>query len=1149
MHPTRTSASRRCPRPGLTARPVRLATGTAKTELTLYLWRDPAGTVLGLEYSTDLFTEAAAAALARRTIDLLGAAATDPAAAIRLLVDDGTEAERLHRRSNLTRNQLLIWMDEQVRGGTGRYTIAVAHDLEGPIDPDRFAAAVARTVAESDALRTRITVRDGVPWQETGAAGDRHRFLDLSAGPEPRTEAERRCADLARRPVPLDGPLFSSLLLKTGADRHTWLLRCHHVVFDGWSAKVVFDRVQHHYRSAPNAAPVPAFADHVRAERAFARTRRHRRSAAHWQDRLASQQQDATAPQRAATERTELSLGPERTAALRRLAAAIAPGAVEVATLRLLIVALQVWWSSATGRSELALGVPLHNRRDPSARATVGLFMGVCPLVLDRRADDTFTELLARAGAELSGALRHARYTIADPMGRRSFEVLLNYQTIGEDRFLGRPFTVRWLDSGAADEMLTVQVDDFDRSGALRVRLDFRVDALDPRLRREAPRQLLAVVDALLAGPDGLVDDTDLLTTRQRAELASFNDTAVDFGPFRPVHRIFADIARRHPGRVAVVGPTGTTTYGDLDRRSDALARRLLAAGTAPGTAVAVYTHRGPDLVAAVLGILKAGAAYVPFDPEFGPARFRRAAATGGLGAVVTDPAEAAEAARAGVPVLLLGDDATDAAADAALPEVAAADLAYIVHTSGSTGEAKGCMVEHGGLFNAFKSWERAFALTGRSERHLQTASHAFDVFSGDLVRALCSGGTLVICPRTVLLDPPALLDAVRRTAPTHGELVPRGPAAPRAGGPAHGTAHGRLEGPHRGLGVLDRPRPPAPGRGLRRGRAACSTPSDSPRPLWTRLAPNRVSDLDDATRRHRRAPGQPARPPARRRTAAGAARSGRRGLHGRSRRRPRLPGPAGRPPRSGSCPTPAAAGARMYRTGDVARLGPRGGLEFLGRRDGQLSLRGLRIEPTEIEARMRECDGVRDAAVAVATVNGADALTAFVVAAAPEPTVDQIRASLADRLPRNLVPTRFVSVPGLPATPSGKLDRAALPDPARCPELPVSGVRPPGDRPGAADRPHLVRTARPRPGRRRRQLLRTRRPLLAAHQAQGAAQRGVRPGRGRGRPVRPPDRRQHGPPPVRHRQPGPGPAAPGPRTPAGPAPQAPTFQRRGVNS
>lgn len=1029
--------------PDLAVRPEQVDPGTSKTELALYVRADPAGPMVGLEYATDLYGAGTAARIVDRLLELLPVLLdrADDEAAVHL-PPAATALDRLHDAGNLTRTQLLIWLDQELQPDLATYNIPVVHEFDVELDPDRFAAALRSVIAGADVLRTRFSARDGIPRQEVGdTQSGRHGYDDLSGSAEPdaRERAERDFRDRAGRPLWPDR-MFDSHLVQIAPGRFLWYWCAHHIVFDGWSVELLLGRLQERYQGGGIDHPEPAFAAQVAAERARERTSRYRKAAAYWAGVRRPPVAALGAPDTPVAV-LDHPLGARRTRRLREWSAA-AGGGSDLAVLHALQVAAALWWCRVHGRSRVMLGIPVHDRVTPAQRSTLGLFMNVYLVPLSVGDTDSPAALLAQARAGTARMMRHRGVTVADRAGERGFDLLVNYQPIRRSAFLGGRSATRWLHPGTGTEAISIQLHDFGDRGDLVLDVQVRDGVVDEQVRDAAGEQIASLLDLLMDRPGQPVTGVDLVLPRHRAALAGLTGTGPPV-PTDPVPELIGATARRHPTRVAVISGDTELTYAELDERSAGLARHLRSLGAGPEERVGVFLGRGAELVVAVLAVMRSGAAYVPVDPAYGDGRLAAVIADGGLRVLIAGPGPVSCAA--GVPAVD-GTVAGGWAAAGALPRVDPASLAYVVYTSGSTGRPKGCMVTHAELANSWRGWQRAHALgTSRTpDVHLQLASASFDVFTGDLVRALCSGGTLVVCPHATKLDPAELHRLIEDRKVTHAEFVPSTlrPLVRYAGEQGLRMSGWRVLATGSDRWTWSDQRAlraccPPPARIFNMyGTTETSVTStgheltgdgSGPAPVGLPLAGQRAHLLDPAL-----APVPPG--------VVGELYLGGGGV-GR--------GYWGRPGETAGrfVPDPfGAPGDRLYRTGDRMRIGPDGGLEHLGRADSQVKVNGVRFEPGEAEELLRGHPAVRDAVVTVGP-GPADAmeLTAYLVTADPPPRAGELRALLRSQLPAGLVPRRLVRLPAMPLTASGKADRRALPSPAECRALPEEPPRRPG--------------------------------------------------------------------------------------------------------
>lgn len=496
------------------------------------------------------------------------------------------------------------------------------------------------------------------------------------------------------------------------------------------------------------------------------------------------------------------------------------------------------------------------------------------------------------------------------------------------------------------------------------------------------------------------------------------------FAPAVPVHQLVERQTVRRPGAVAVVYRDTLLTFAELNRRADGLADQLRAAGVGRGAVVALYMERSADAVAALLGVLKAGAAYLPIDASFPAERVAAIVADSGAALVLSD-SEATSPPPGARQVAFDNRRASPPAqSDGSLQ-----DLALVLYTSGSTGAPRGVEITHANLANNVFAWEETHRIS--TMRVLaQTAFFSFAVFQSDVFRALCLGLTLVICPRDVLLSPRALLQLMRREGVGFLEAVP---SLMRSLLTFLHVHNGSLDFLRALVVSADRwyvrehreaQRLLSPAARLSHVYGLSETTFDS---TWydgptEMLPPNglvpigrpfpniRTYVLDDKLR--------PASIEGEGEIYVGGA-----GVARGYRSRPDLTA-------ARFLPSPFVGGDRLFRTGDLARLLADGAIALVGRRDQQVKIRGFRVELGDVEAAVEAHPDIRQAVVEPrASASGRDQLVAYYVAQRPcDPAA--LRSFVAEKLPEFMVPSLFFAVPGMPLTPAGKVDRRALPDP-----------------------------------------------------------------------------------------------------------------------
>jgi amino acid adenylation domain-containing protein len=1004
-----------------------------------------------------------------------------------------------------------LWFLEQLMPGTSVYNLPAALVLDGHLDVAALAAALAELLRRHEGLRTVFPVRTGRPWQLVLPPVPRSLpVVDLTALPalvrtaaagRLQSEEEQRGFDLTT------GPLFRSCLLRvaTGAEgpgRHLLLLTLHHIVFDGWSTGVLTRELATLYSAALDRRPSPLpelpiqYADFACWQRSWLTGANLERIVGYWRQHLTG-----VAPLRLPLDRPRpplqafsgdsyaLDLSPATAAGVRRVARDQA-----VTTFMVGLAAFASLLHRYSGQRDFAIGTWVANRNRPELEGLIGFFVNNLALRLDLSGSPTFGRLLTQVREAALGAYAHQDLP---------FEKLVEDLKLPRDLSMPPVFQVICVQQPAAGHLELAEVglqqlssdinpaivdlmlDLFDpASGAYTANWVFNRDLFD---RTTVIRfghhfeHLLAAALEMESMPPG-IDELPLLSATESWQLAGEWSRGLPRpAAERPpevafVHQLVERWAVLRPAAEAVVWPSEEggerLSYGELNARANRLARCLRRRGVGPEVRVALWLPRSADLVVSALAALKAGGCYVPLDATYSGERLAFMAADARAGVLLTRGDAAGGDADGFAPppgaVVLRLDDpglAAELAAesDADLPPAEVgldpANLAYVIYTSGSTGRPKGTMIEHRSLLTAYYAYEQAYRL-GEVTAHLQMASFSFDVFTGDLTRALGSGARLVLCPREVLLDPARLYGLMRAERVDGAEFVPAVVRAlvehvERAGesldfmrllvvssdawyaGEVASLA--RLCGPRTRLidsyGVTEATidttfLPLAAGDGT---PGLPVPPATAVVPIGKPLADNEVWVLG------RGFDLLPARMPGE--LCIGGAGVARGYLD-----RPELTAEKFVPH-----PFPTVPGARLYRAGDLARWLPDGSVEFLGRVDNQIKVRGFRIEPGEIEAALGSHPQVQQAVV-LALPAGPDAepgrkqLVGYLVPppSAALPDEADLRAFLKQRLPDYMVPGIFVPLAALPLTPNGKVDRRALPLPDWSRAVERAGHQPP---------------------------------------------------------------------------------------------------------
>ncbi|MGX1270555.1 amino acid adenylation domain-containing protein [Streptomyces phaeoluteigriseus] len=961
-----------------------------------------------------------------------------------------------------------MWYAQQLDPGNPVFTMADHLDLHGPFDPARFAAAWHGLLAETDALRAVFTERDGeavqtireFTWEVREGALDRAdpatplttpgvAVRDLRAEADPDAASDRLMAEDLARPSSLADGAVRWQLHRLADDHHRFYVSANHILLDGFSRTPFYRRFAELYAGAADGEPLPPLRVLVDDEQTYLDSAKHERDARFWAARFAETPEPTRlSPRRPLRARHTLRWNsPVPAATVTRLERAAWESRVTLPAA--LVAATASYLARVTGGSRVLLTLPVPARTTPTARTVPGMRANFLPLPLDVTPALTRDGLLELTAAALRTTLRHQGYR-GDRLRRElglagdaelSYGPTVNVLESGADLVFGEcTGRLHNLSTGPVPGLQLIYLDAPD--GRWTLRLDANPGLFtDEELAAHGERLLghlesFALAPAAL--PLGRLDVT--LPAERQVVLEDWNATARTGGFTDVVERV-RELAAARPDAIAVDDGTVRLTYAELRARADEVSLRLAGAGVTTGSLVALAADPGTQFVAAVLGVLATGAAWIPLDVHAPVARGAALLADSGADALLFSPARegyAHQLLAAGdhwpnivelrdVPERGEGGDAPTAAAPAA---GAGDDLAYVIFTSGSTGRPKGAMVHRAGMVNHLLAKVEDLDLTA-ADVLVHNAPVTFDISVWQMLAALVAGGRTRVVPRSLAADPQGLFALVDQEDVTVLEVVPSllraavddwdsGAARPTLASLRHLVVTGEA----------------LPADLCRRWFAHFPGV-----PLVNAYGPTEASDdVTHAFIRSEADLGEVHTP------IGSAIRNTRLYVLGDGLR----PVPVGAPgelyvggvgvgrgylddPRRTSAvfvadPFAPEPGARMYRTGDRVRHRTDGRLEFLERVDHQVKIRGHRIELGEVEAALRAVTGVADAAVDVAVDSaGSTRLAAFVTG---DVDVAEVKAELSTTLPDYMVPAAFVVLDRLPLTANGKVDRKALPAP-----------------------------------------------------------------------------------------------------------------------
>ena len=956
--------------------------------------------------------------------------------------------------------QQRLWFFDQLEPGLSAYNIPAAVRLKGSLNLSALEESLNEIVKRHESLRTTFGNSAGRPSQLIAPALTmRLPIIDLSQLPasEQEIEVRRLVTAEAQRPFDLSrGPLVRGTVLRLGEQEHVGLLTMHHIVSDGWSAGILIREVAELYFAfcaggeSPLASLPIQYADFAAWQRQWLQGDVLENQISYWKRQLAGAPTSIDLPLDRPRPALQTFRGANESQVLpRQLRDGFKRLGREAGTTQFMtyLAAFKALLHRYSGQDDLAIGTPVANRNRLETEGLIGFFVNALVLRTDLSGNPSFRELLGRVREVCLGAYGHQdlpfdrlveELQVKRELSRNPlFQVMfvLTNTALRTIELPGLTLTPVEGDGEAAHFDLTMQILETDQG--LTATLVYNTDLFEAATIRRMLGHYVSLLEAILADPDQRLSDLPLLSEDEHRQLGAWDSGETHVRADLSVPRHFEAQVQRTPDAIALAFEGGQLTYGELNRLANRLAHRLAALGVGPDMPVAVCLERSPELIIALLAVLKASGAYLPLDPAYPKERLAFMLRDSGARLILTQERLLAALPDHNASVVFVDSGAPDIVGgneenpdSSPHPE----SLAYVIYTSGSTGQPKGVLVSHGSIAAHCDNIRRLYELSAQ-DAVLQFTAPSFDVSLEEILPTLTAGARLVVMGQ-VIWQPAEFCQRISELGLTVLNLP---------------TVYWHeLAREWAGLAALD---PSVQPRLFVIG-------GDTVRPeslaLWQRTPMREIrllngygptettitatifeisSRIQESTSYQRVPIG---RPLANRTIHILDARgnhvpigvSGQLHIGGAGLARGYLNRPDLTAETFVADPFSAVPGARMYKTGDLARYRPDGNIEFLGRADDQVKIRGFRIELGEIETTLGQHPAVRQAVVlAREDVPGEKRLVAYAVA---DSTADELSRFIKDRLPEHMVPAAIVMLETLPLSPGGKVDRQALPQPDR---------------------------------------------------------------------------------------------------------------------
>jgi amino acid adenylation domain-containing protein/thioester reductase-like protein len=955
--------------------------------------------------------------------------------------------------------QQRLWFFNQLEPDSCAYNIPTAVRLIGYLNVTALSLSINEIIRRHETLRTTFSIENGEAVQIIHEASEFQLLvIDLQALSE--TEQQNQVTQLAKleaqKPFNFEEPLLRVTLLQLGATENVILFTMHHIISDGWSTGILIKELTALYQafSTNTSCILPElpiqYADFGVWQRNWLQGEVQQTQLNYWKQKLAGTLAVLDLPTDRARGAIQTDRGASASVTLPKSLSEELKNLCQqqgVTLFMTLLAAFKLLLYRYTQQNDIIVGTPIANRNRSEIEGLIGFFVNTLVLRTDLGGNPSFRELLRRVREVTLGAYAHQDLPFEQLVDSLQPERDLSHNSLFQVMFIlqnAPTEDLRLKELTLSPVLVENQTANFDLTLSMVETeqgisgwFEYNTDLFDAARINRMIGHFQTLLAGIVANPDSRLSELPILTELERRQILELWNSSYINTSQQCIHTLFEAQVTQTPDAVAVVDLEEHLTYAQLNQRANQLARYLQTLGVKPEVVVGICMERSIDLIIAVLGILKAGGAYLPIDPAYPQARQAFMLNDATVPILLTQP-HLQEIATHSAQIIcfdnITWEDITREAKENLENTVTSNNLAYVIYTSGSTGQSKGVMVEHRSLVNAYYAWEDAYQLR-TAKCHLQMASFSFDVFAGDLVRALCSGGKLVLCPRDFLLEPEKLYHLMQQQQVDCAEFVP-------------GVLRNLIQYLEQSQQRLDWMQLLICGsdswyvREYEKFQKFCkpntrlinsyglteatidssyfeagtvNLPVEQLVPIGRPFTNTQIYILDDSLQL----------------VPVGV--TGELYIGGASLARGYLHRPDLTAQKFIPHPFGAQPGVMLYKTGDLGRYLDDGNIELIGRIDNQIKLRGFRIELSEIEAALGRHPEISEAVVVVQDNKNQQNLIAYVVPSTsqnPNLQPSEIRNFLQASLPSYMIPSAIMMLEKLPLTPNGKIDRHALPVP-----------------------------------------------------------------------------------------------------------------------
>lgn len=939
------------------------------------------------------------------------------------------------RITSLTKSQTLLWIGQELNPESPMYNMGMRYEIQGSISVDAFKKAFSLLVAQSDSLRSVFIKYNGIAMQHYLSQIDYEvEFIDFSKTNTPLEYYKRWESERITRLFDLEKCLFDCALIKLDNEKYVWYINQHHLITDGWSTSIVFSKMSQLYNSVLQGVndvseSIPLFEDYSLYCGELMQSDTLDNATKYWEQKLKDLPQAAPlyfkkdTHSATTSERCQILLGKKRSIKLKELAnqKGIRGWTLDSTYYTIFLTVLFAYLHRITGQDELVIGSPSHNRTSKAFKNTVGLFIESFPLKISMDKNDTFLSLFEKVQIESNSFLKNAQTGTSNSELSRSYNTYFNYINATNTAFSNLPVKTDWVHPNHIDPRhhIRLHVHDFDNTGTIKLYFDLNTQIFNKEERSLVPQHFLSVLDFCTDHPEESLSSASIITATELQKIKGWNDTNVSYPIDENLLSQFNAQVLKTPEQIALVFNDSKLTYQELDRISNKVAHFLINKGIGSNDIVTVSMERSLEMIIYIYGILKAGGAYLPVDPSI-PSERLLFIVNDAQSKILLHNYNGIDPAILNMTRCLHTDHITKeiSSFNSYLPEISTSpeDLAYVIYTSGSTGKPKGVLCHHKGICNRLNWMNDDHPLSSRDVL-IQKTPITFDVSLWELFWPLQRGATLVIENPEGHKDPEALLNTIKKNKVNIIHFVPSMLSIfLQTEGIKECTSLKKIFCSGEALpaslvnktyDILDiqlyNLYGPTEASVEVTSWLCDSNKKDQNIPIGHPVSNTKLYILDECMNQTPIGiPGE---------LYIGGVQL----AHGYLNRNTLTETHFIKNPFSNN------SDDKLYKTGDLTRYRSDGAIEYLGRIDHQIKLKGIRIELGEIEKNIEEFSGVSQAVVIVNSNN----LIAYYTGKDVE--INGLKSFLEQQLPAHMIPYKFNKLERFEYLSSGKVDRKSL--------------------------------------------------------------------------------------------------------------------------